>query len=281
MKDPNYIPHWAEEVAHRLHIHDDDVANENRPSVQHNRFPTAPSTMPLGIDLKRSRSPARNIAQLRDLPASGILMLFTPVMVPPGFHTHTESNPTKPSEEISCVVPTPDAPRPPPSKIATDPFESLGKAFAKYHRRIRHVPYVPAVGFTDTHEAFLAQADAVILVSCGGGSSSEEQHSAPIIKVESTDPKTDDDDNDPTNSILAKQARFAHDAALALAEMNGGAHGDGDGPERNVPMINFHFGDDQWPDQATAYLNVWAGERYSRESVARIVELVFGDGDDG
>ncbi|GAB1737994.1 hypothetical protein NU219Hw_g2505t1 [Hortaea werneckii] len=281
MKDPNYIPHWAEEVAHRLHINDDDIAHENGPSVQRNRLPTAPSTMPLEIDLKRSRSPARNIAQLRDLPASGILMLFTPVMVPPGFHTHTENNPTKPSEEISCVVSTPNAP--PSSKIATDPFETLGKAFAKYHRRIRHVPYVPAVGFTDTHEAFLAQADAVILVSCGGGSSSDEQqHSAPIIKVESTKPKDndngDDDDDDPTSSILAKQARFAHDAALALAEMNGGAHGDGDGPERNVPMINFHFGDDQWPDQATAYLNVWAGERYSRESVARIVELVWGWG---
>ncbi|KAI7533177.1 hypothetical protein KC331_g13201 [Hortaea werneckii] len=258
MKDPNYIPHWAEEVAHRLHIHDNDIANG--PSVRHNRLPT-PSTMPAEIDPKRSRSPARNIAQLRDLPASAILMLFTPVMVPPGFHTHAKNNSTKPSEEISCV-PAPNAP--PPSKPATDPFESLGKAFAKHHRRIRHVPYVPAVGFTETHEAFLAQADAVILVSCGGS----ERQSAHPIKVEST---TKEDD--PT-SLLAKQAQFAHDASLALAEM-------GDGTERNVPMINFHFGDDQWPDQATEYLNVWAGERYSTESVRQIVELVFGDGDGG
>ncbi|KAI7306346.1 hypothetical protein KC326_g7869, partial [Hortaea werneckii] len=202
--------------------------------------------MPAEIDPKRSRSPARNIAQLRDLPASAILMLFTPVMVPPGFHTHAKNNITKPSEEISCVQ-APNAP-PPPSKLATDPFESLGKAFAKHHRRIRHVPYVPAVGFTETHEAFLAQADAVILVSCGGGS--EQQHTSPHIKVESTT-KADD----PT-SLLAKQAQFAHDASLALAEMGGG-----DGCSRNVPMINFHFGDDQWPDQATEYLNVWAGER--------------------
>ncbi|KAI6830997.1 hypothetical protein KC340_g17235 [Hortaea werneckii] len=267
MKDPNYIPHWAEEVAHRLHIHDDDIANG--PSVRHNRLPT-PSTMPAEIDLKRSRSPARNIAQLRDLPASAILMLFTPVMVPPGFHPHAENNPTKPSEEVTPVS-TPNAPPPPPSsKLATDPFESLGKAFAKHHRRIRHVPYVPAVGFTDTHEAFLAQADAVILVSCGGS----EQHSPPpIIKVEST---TKDDD--PASLLLAKQAQFAHDASLALAEMGGGR---GVGCRRNVPMINFHFGDDQWPDQATDYLNVWAGERYSTDSVRQIVELVFGDGDGG
>ncbi|GAB1725840.1 hypothetical protein NU195Hw_g2565t1 [Hortaea werneckii] len=257
MKDPNYIPHWAEEVAHRLHIHDDDITNENRPFVQHNRLPT-PSTMPAEIDLKRSRSPARNIAQLRDLSASAILMLFTPVMVPPGFHTHAENSPTKPSEEVS-VPPTPNA-APPPSKITTDPFEVLGKALSKHHRRIRHVPYVPTVGFTETHEAFLAQADAVILVSCG-----PDQHS-PSIKVEST---TKDD----SDALLAKQAQFAHDASLALAEMVG------DGTERNVPMINFHFGDDQWPDQVTEYLNVWAGERYSKESVARIVELVFGDGD--
>ncbi|KAI7157857.1 hypothetical protein KC349_g5317 [Hortaea werneckii] len=256
MKDPNYIPHWAEEVANRLHIHDDGIANG--PSVRHNRLPTL-STMPAEIDTKRSRSPARNIAQLRDLPASAILMLFTPVMVPPGFHTPAKNNLTKPSEEISSA-PTPHAP--PSSKLATDPFESLGKAFAKHHRRIRHVPYVPAVGFTETHEAFLAQADAVILVSCGG-----PEQQIPPIKVESTT-------KDTPAGILAKQAQFAHDASLALAEM-------GDGTERNVPMINFHFGDDQWPDQATEYLNVWAGERYSTESVKQIVELVFGDGDGG
>ncbi|KAI7271847.1 hypothetical protein KC345_g7176 [Hortaea werneckii] len=249
MKDPNYIPHWAEEVAHRLHIHDED-----RTFVQHNRLPT-PSTMPAEIDLKRSRSPARNIAQLRDLSASAILMLFTPVMVPPGFHTHHEKSDTKPSEEVS--IPTPNT----SSKITTDPFEVLGKAFSKHHRRIRHVPYVPAVGFTETHEAFLAQADAVILVSCGP----HEQHS-PSIKTEPTN-KGD------SGTLLAKQAQFAHDASLALAEIVG------DETDRNVPMINFHFGDDQWPDQATEYLNVWAGERYSKESVARIVELVFGDGD--
>ncbi|KAI6798973.1 hypothetical protein KC332_g16840 [Hortaea werneckii] len=255
MKDPNYIPHWAEEVAHRLHIHDDDdIANENRPFVQNNRLPT-PSTMPAEIDPKRSRSPARNIAQLRDLSASAILMLFTPVMVPPGFHIHQEKSDTKPSEEVS--TPTLNA----SSKITTDPFEVLGKAFSKHHRRIRHVPYVPAVGFTETHEAFLAQADAVVLVSCGP----HEQHS-PSIKVEST---TKDD----SDTLLAKQAQFAHDASLALAEIVG------DRTDRNVPMINFHFGDDQWPDQVTEYLNVWAGERYSKESVARIVELVFGDGD--
>ncbi|KAI6820711.1 hypothetical protein KC340_g13111 [Hortaea werneckii] len=253
MKDPNYIPNWAEEVAHRLHIHDNNIANENTPFAQQNRLPT-PSTMPAEIDLKRSRSPARNIAQLRDLSASAILMLFTPVMVPPGFHLHVENSPTKPSEEVS--PPTPNASS---CKITTDPFEVLGKAFSEHHRRIRHVPYVPAVGFTETHEAFLAQADAVILVSCG-----PEKHSPPI-KAEST---TDD-----PAGILAKQAQFAHDASLALTEMAG------DGTDRKVPMINFHFGDDQWPDQVTEYLNVWAGERYSKESVAQIVELVFGDGD--
>ncbi|KAI7193101.1 hypothetical protein KC316_g7135 [Hortaea werneckii] len=218
--------------------------------------------MPAEIDTKRSRSPARNIAQLRDLPASAILMLFTPVMVPPGFHTPAKNNFTKPSEEIT-PVPTRNVPPSPSSKLATDPFESLGKAFSKHHRRIRHVPYVPAVGFTETHEAFLAQANAVILVSCGG-----PEQQIPPIKVESTNKE-----GDPA-SVLAKQAQFAHDASLALAEM-------GDGTERNVPMINFHFGDDQWPDQATEYLNVWAGELYSTESVRQIVELVFGDGDGG
>ncbi|EME47879.1 hypothetical protein DOTSEDRAFT_69717 [Dothistroma septosporum NZE10] len=49
---------------------------------------------------------------------------------------------------------------------STDPFEILGRAMSRHHKRVRHVPYVPDIGFTDTHDAFLGQADAVVVVIC-------------------------------------------------------------------------------------------------------------------
>ena len=61
---------------------------------------------------------------------------------------------------------------PPPPGDATvrmDPFEPLGHALSKHHKRIRHVPYVPSVGMTETHLAFLRRgqyAGAVVVVVC-------------------------------------------------------------------------------------------------------------------
>ena len=47
-----------------------------------------------------------------------------------------------------------------------DPFEVFGRALSTYHAQIRHVPYVAKVGFTDTHDQFIDEADAVITVVC-------------------------------------------------------------------------------------------------------------------
>ncbi|KAL2262622.1 hypothetical protein VTK26DRAFT_657 [Humicola hyalothermophila] len=49
----------------------------------------------------------------------------------------------------------------------SDPFEPLGKALARYHPPVRHVPYVPRHGITSTHETHVALAVAVIFVISG------------------------------------------------------------------------------------------------------------------
>lgn len=230
MRDPNYIPDWAEQVA-RLRIDDERATTSTSPRPT--RTPSQ-RTMPAAGEAYRSSS--RSLAKLRDLPASAVLLLFTPVMVPSGFLNDARVD-AKASEISSAAV----------KKIDTDPFELLGKALSEHHRRIRHVPYVPSVGFTETHDAFLSQADGVIIVTC------EPERMPGRSKVELME------------VALAKQASFAENTAVAVIET-----------EKRAPIVNFHFGDDEWAHNATEYVNIWAGERYSKESVAQIVHLLFG-----
>jgi len=79
---------------------------------------------------------------LVDTNSSDVLVLFTPVVPPPLGGDAT---------------------------VRMDPFEPLGHALSKHHKRIRHVPYVPSVGMTETHLAFLQRgqyAGAVVVVVC-------------------------------------------------------------------------------------------------------------------
>jgi beta-N-acetylhexosaminidase len=48
-----------------------------------------------------------------------------------------------------------------------DPFETLGKAIAERHPRVRHAPYT-AHGLTPTHETLIHQANAVIIATSNG-----------------------------------------------------------------------------------------------------------------
>ncbi|KAK0652260.1 hypothetical protein B0T16DRAFT_99246 [Cercophora newfieldiana] len=54
----------------------------------------------------------------------------------------------------------------PPGHI-TDPFEPLGKALARHHPWIRHVPYLPRNGITGTHVVHIRLATAVVFVISG------------------------------------------------------------------------------------------------------------------
>lgn len=74
-----------------------------------------------------------DLSTLRTLPSSASLVLFTPAI---------------------------------PSTSNIDPFEPLGKALSVYHRKVRHVPYLPSRGMTGTHETFCHHAASIIIVVC-------------------------------------------------------------------------------------------------------------------
>lgn len=48
-----------------------------------------------------------------------------------------------------------------------DPFETLGKAIAERHPRVRHAPYT-AHGLTPTHETLIRQANAIVIATSNG-----------------------------------------------------------------------------------------------------------------
>ncbi|KAF2722098.1 hypothetical protein K431DRAFT_196747, partial [Polychaeton citri CBS 116435] len=82
------------------------------------------------------------LAQLRNLPSSALIVLFTPITVPTGF-----MKADKHTDQI-------------------DPFQHLGILLSREHRRIRHVPYINTIGLTEAHVAWMQQAAAVVTVSC-------------------------------------------------------------------------------------------------------------------
>lgn len=54
------------------------------------------------------------------------------------------------------------------SPLTSDPFEPFGRALARHHPWIRHVPYTAKGGITSTHVGFIKRATAVIFVISGG-----------------------------------------------------------------------------------------------------------------
>lgn len=134
-------------------------------------------TSPERCTMARSSAAEKSLATLS---TSGTIVLFTPVIAIKPCSSSTSSSSSSSKNSASSN---------------TDPFELLGRALSRYHKRIRHVPFHPNVGFTDTHDAFLSQADAVIVVIC------EPQHH-----------KTDS---------LGDQIEFAESANDALKESRG------------------------------------------------------------
>ncbi|KAL1837190.1 hypothetical protein VTJ49DRAFT_4162 [Mycothermus thermophilus] len=54
-----------------------------------------------------------------------------------------------------------------PHTPTSDPFEPLGRALAKHQHRVRHVPYIPRNGITETHVVHIRLAAVVIFVISG------------------------------------------------------------------------------------------------------------------
>jgi hypothetical protein len=66
-----------------------------------------------------------------------------------------------------------------------DPFEALGRGIERHHPRIRHVPYMPDVGLTATHQRFLGATDSaavIVVIITGVGSSGEEREMAEFAR---------------------------------------------------------------------------------------------------
>lgn len=140
MKDPRYnINAWTGQALTLCIRIDPGPPSPARPLLITNQAAVAvdmPSTC------KIIRSSEESLDALRNLPSTSTILLLTPVLIPAG----------------SGKAPAEQRP--------IDPFEAFGRALHQFHKRIRHVPYVPKVGFTETHNAFISQADAVITVVC-------------------------------------------------------------------------------------------------------------------
>jgi hypothetical protein len=129
-------------------------------------------------DCKVMRSSPRSLTALRSLPSTSLVLLLTPVITP----ANADKSTTKPG--------------------FTDPFESLGRELSKQHNRLRHVPYVPRIGMTATHAAFIEQAAAVVVVVCEPNNSDsqsleqQESFAEAVVAKQQEDHSDDDEDDD-------------------------------------------------------------------------------------
>ncbi|KXL41792.1 hypothetical protein M433DRAFT_131425 [Acidomyces richmondensis BFW] len=230
---------WVADVGHRLRLDDNRPTDAAMPPASPKMHIKREATTLMMARSSPSRPAQTALTKLRELKPSALLVLFTPVMVPSGFFSGYEGM-TKTSQVRN-------------PKLDSDPFEALGLALSKRHRRVRHVPYVPAVGFTETHHVFAMQADAIIVVAC------QPEH----IPTAGNDTKA----SVSNDAHLAMQSEFALKASDALQEAE---------RHERVPMVAIHFGDDQFPLDVRAYKDVWAGETYNSDTIHQIVQLMFG-----
>jgi hypothetical protein len=164
MRDPDYTT-WADTFTYRVEYQE----SRNPSTKQEARStPSIPGTdsgtvngadfldrsnfeSSLGtVDCEVMRFLSRNLTSLRSLSPNSLILLLTPVLAPAhADHVNRESK-------------------------TTDPFETFGRELSKLHHRLRHVPYVPKVGMSDTHIAFIEQAAAIVVVICEPADSDRE-----------------------------------------------------------------------------------------------------------
>lgn len=164
-----------------------------------------------------TRSSAQSLSALT---SSSTIVLFTPVIA-------AKASPSKTS-----------------SGNNTDPFETLGRALSRHHKRIRHVPYHPKIGFTDTHDAFLSQADAVVVVIAEPASNKTES--------------------------LGDQIEFAENANAALKESLGGR------PLKHpVTLIQCGNSEGNWWPDSSAFETVMKCRSYDVDTAQQVARKLF------
>jgi hypothetical protein len=156
MRDPDYTP-WSDTFTYRVKYQESRNSLTNQEAHSAPSVPGAVTNIVNGndlldhsdfesflgtVDCEVMRFSSRNLTSLRSLAPTSLVLLLTPVLAPAhADHINRESK-------------------------TTDPFETFGRELSKLHHRLRHVPYVPKVGMTDTHIAFIEQAVAVVVVIC-------------------------------------------------------------------------------------------------------------------
>lgn len=143
MKDPSHPGAGTYSLALRIQFEPTSPLSEVPISItESSAAERSAAETTMQANYKFTRWPSEGFGALSSLSTTATVLLFTPVLIPASV------------ENISR------------EKDTIDPFEAFGRALCLYHKRIRHVPYVPKTGYTETHAAFLSQADAIITVIC-------------------------------------------------------------------------------------------------------------------
>jgi hypothetical protein len=175
-------------------------------------------------DCKIMRSSPRSLTALRSLPQTSPVLLLTPVI--------TLANADKSATKSGSI----------------DPFESLGRELSKQHNRLRHVPYVPRVGMTATHAAFIEQAAAVVVVVC--------------------------ESNDSDGQSLEQQQSFA-DAVAAKQQVDLSGEDDDDDDDTTTPFVVIRFDSNGEGCTDEEYKNVLHAPALTRTSTKKAAQLLF------
>ena len=217
MRDPKLTTTiWSPELTLRVRI------EEAKPFSQSVEIPTpeasAASLSSMSSSCKFKRRSSQSLAALRGLRKEDLIVLFTPVLVP-----------AKSGKSAA-------------SKAPADPFEPLGRAISEHHKRVRHVPYVPKIGLTDIHAAFVRHAAVVVVVACEPAFASQES--------------------------LKHQATFAR----SIIELRD----DLPEPERTVFYL-VRFGNSASPADPAGYETIVQSNHYSPGTAIELTDLLFRD----
>lgn len=142
MRDLNHISLWSDTLTFRINYQDTQPPARPQGSESQTSALDSDRDGSPGSDCKVMRYSSHSLAVLRSLTPKSLVLLLSPVL-----------KPANQKRSRSKYGPA-------------DPFEDFGRELSKMHRRLRHVPYVPEVGMTETHTAFIEQAAAVIVVIC-------------------------------------------------------------------------------------------------------------------
>lgn len=237
MRDPNYAYTWSDTFAFRFR----HQGSGNTPTDYESRSQSPESgNVPTIVDGSENldnfdfdsflagdsvddcevmRLSSRSIGSLRSLPPTSLVLLLTPVLAP-AYLDHSTSD-----------------------SSTTDPFEAFGRELSKHHHRLRHVPYLPSIGMTDTHIAFIEQAAAVVVVIC------------------------EPEDSDEQSISIAKQQSFADEVLDRREDLT---HDD-----EETPFVLVRFESTESEYIGDEYNNVLRAPAFTKQASAKAAQLLF------